>query len=305
MNKSQRIHLDINSENIDKHLKVKLEQNVDSLEFLTMNIDTKDVYQDFNADYGVLVGRVIANDGIGIPNAKISVFLPLADEDANDSEIVSFYPYKTPRDKNNQGKRYNLLPRVAKTDPLTNITSPKQPFGSFPIKEEIVTNETFLNVYKKYYKYTALTNDFGDYMIFGVPVGVQTIHLSVDITDIGKYSMTPASMVTNLGYSANLFTDDGSKIKESSDLNDLPNVETQEISVDIVPFWGDSENFIIGITQQNFRIRSTLKNTFTIFGSVFTDGDFAMWGEDYQNAEETYILYHMMDDGITNAEEYS
>jgi hypothetical protein len=283
MNKSQRIHLDVNSIDADKHIKIKLEQNVDSLEFLTMSIDTKDVYQDFNADYGVLVGRVIANGGIGIPNARVSIFIPLSDEDATDSEIASIYPYKTPRDKNGEGKRYNLLPRVAKKDPATGISSPKQPFGSFPIKEEVVTNVSFLNVYKKYYKYTALTNQAGDYMIFGVPVGTQTVHLSVDITDIGEFSMTPAAMVTNLGYSPNLFTDNNSKIKPSNDLNDLPHIETQEISVDIIPFWGDDEIFEIGITRQDFRIRSVLANTFVIFGSVFTDGDGAMWGDEKGN----------------------
>lgn len=296
MNKSQRIYLDVNNPvNTDKYFKVKLEQDVNTLEFLTMSINTNDVYRDFNADYGILVGRVIANDGIGIPNAKISIFIPLTDEDAEDNEIASIYPYKSPRDKNNDGKRYNLLPRVAKKDPLTNIISPKQPFGSFPIKEELVTNVPFLNVYKKYYKYTAVSNQYGDYMIYGVPVGTQTVHLSVDITDIGEYSMTPASMVKNLGYSENLFTDDGSRIKESSDLNDLPNIETQEISVDVVPFWGDVTNFEIGITRQDFRIRSTLKKTFTIFGSAFTDGYNAMWGNDYSNAEQTYILYNMSD----------
>ncbi len=304
MNRSQRIHLDVNSENVDKHVKVKLEQNVDTLEFLTMSIDTKDVYQDFNADYGVLVGRVNANDGVGIPNARISVFIPLADDDANDGDVVSLYPYKTPRDKNNQGRRYNLLPRVSKKDPITGVISPKQPFGSFPIKEEVVTNENFLNVYKKYYKYTALTNSTGDYMIFGIPTGTQTIHLSVDITDIGKYSMTPASMVKNLGYSANLFTEDGSKIKESSDLNDLPNIETQEITVDVIPFWGDTENFTIGITRQDFRIRSTLSNTFVIFGSVFTDADKAIWSNNQDpDRDKIWTLYEMSnEDGNTSQE---
>ena len=52
--------------------------------------------------------------------------------------------------------------------------------------------------------------------------------MSVDITDIGKYSMTPASMV-QLGYPANLFTQTCNKIKPSNDLTDLPNIETQEI----------------------------------------------------------------------------
>ena len=293
MNKSQRVYFDTGNTGNDKFIKVRLEQNVETLEFLSMSLTTEEVYQSFNADYGVLVGRVLANGGIGIPNARISIFIPLSDIDAEDGEISGIYPYKTPRDKNAQGKRYNLLPRVAKVDPNTGIITPKQPFGSFPIKEEILTNEPFLNVYKKYYKYTALTNDSGDYMIFGVPTGTQTVHLSVDITDIGEYSMTPAAMVTNLGYSPNLFTDNNSRIKPSSDLNDLPNIETQEISVNVIPFWGDTVNFEIGITRQDFRIRSVLKNTFVIFGSVFTDGYQKMWGNDYNNEEYIRNLYNM------------
>ena len=299
MNKSQRIPIDPNTPTADNHIIVKLDQDVDTLEFLSMNLGINDVYPDFNANYGVLVGRVTANGGVGISNAKISVFIPLDSVDANISEIVSVYPYVNPSDKNNDGKRYNLLPRVAQIDPNTGVSSPKQPFGSFPIKPELVTNLEFLDVYKKYYKYTALTNNAGDYMIFGAPVGTQTVHLSVDITDIGQYSMTPAAMVTNLGYSPNLFTDSGSKIKPSNDLDDLPNIETQEISVDIVPFWGDATNFTIGITRQDFRIRATLVNTFTIFGSSFTDGSDAMWGENYDSTRELDELFRAREDANT------
>jgi hypothetical protein len=293
MNKSQRIELITGTTTTDKHIIVRLEQNVDTLEFMSLNISTKDAYQDFNSDYGVLIGRVIANGGVGIPNAKISIFIPLTDTDAEDGTITSIYPYKTPRDKNAQGKRYNLLPRVSVYDQVSGVYSPKQPFGSFPIKPEIVANQYFLDVYKKYYKYTAVTNDAGDYMIFGVPIGTQTVHLSIDITDIGKYSMNPASMVTNLGYSPNLFTENNSKIKPSDDLSDLPNIETQEISVNIIPFWGDTTNFIIGITRQDFRIRATLVNTFIIFGSTFTDDSNAMWGMtafDDRKIDELYTM---------------
>ena len=303
MNKSQRIYLstgNTGNDFEDKYIKVKLEQDVETLEFMSLKIGTADIYQNFNADYGVLVGRVVANGGIGIQNAKISIFIPLTDEDAENSDIYNIYPYKNPRDKNNEGKRYNLLPRVGVKDIKTGVVSPKQPFGSFPIKEEILGNEPFLNVYKKYYKYTALTNSAGDYMIFGVPVGTQTVHLSCDITDIGKYSMTPAAMVTNLGYSPNLFSDGGNRIKESSDLNDLPHIETQEISVDIRPFWGDVENFEIGITRQDFRIRSVLKNTFVIFGSAFTDGDNSMWGNNEKDGKDIFELYKLRGDTNIN-----
>ncbi|HPC09691.1 MAG TPA: hypothetical protein PLN85_01300 [archaeon] len=287
MNKSQRIFFNINDpSNNDKFIKVKLEQKVKTLEFMSLKFKTEDAYKNFNSDYGILVGRVIANDNVGIPNAKISIFIPLNEEDKNNDEIYSIYPYETPRDLNNEGKRYNLLPRVSELDQEKNIYKPKQPFGSFPIKPELVTNEVLFNVYKKYYKYTAVTNKSGDYMIFGVPTGTQTVHMSVDITDIGEFSMTPAAMVVNLGYSPNLFTDNNTKIKESSNLDDLPHIETQEINVDIIPFWGDKENFEIGITRQDFKIKATISGQFTIFGSAFTDDYESRWANNYQNKDE-------------------
>lgn len=294
MNISKRIYLNSGATtNVinDKYIQIKLEQNVKTIEVLSMKIGTEDVYQNVNADYGVLVGRVIANGGVGIPNAKISIFIPLTDDDANDSEIYSVYPYKTPRDKNLEGKRYNLLPRVSQYDFTTKTFKPRQPFGSMFTKPELMVNDVFMRVYKKYYKYTALTNKTGDYMIYGVPVGTHTVHMSVDITDIGEYSMNPASMVTNLGYSPNLFTDNNTRIKESNDIDDLPHIETQEISVDIRPFWGDRKNFEIGITRQDFRIRANIVSQFTIFGSVFTDGEEVYWGGETNS--EKYAIKQM------------
>jgi len=294
MNISKRIYFNSGvTTNIinDKFIQIKLEQNVKTIEVLSMKIGTEDIYQNLNSDYGVLVGRVIANGGVGIPNAKISIFIPL-DDDINDSEIYSVYPYKSPRDKNLEGKRYNLLPRVSQFDFSTKTFKPRQPFGSMFIEPELMVNDIFMKVYKKYYKYTAITNKSGDYMIFGVPVGTHTVHMSVDITDIGEYSMNPASMVTNLGYSPNLFTDNNTRIKESNDIDDLPHIETQEISVDIRPFWGDKNNFEIGITRQDFRIRANIASQFTIFGSVFTDGENSRWCDNYEGDDDNDDDFH-------------
>lgn len=277
-NKSYRIKTTAGGS--DKYLKVKLEQETDLVEILSLKITQKDIYGSFNADFGVLVGRVIANGGIGVPNAKISIFIPITDEDKTNSEIWSVYPYTNPRDKNADGVRYNLLPRVAVNNPFNTAGqfSPAVPVGTFPTKEEIITNETFLEVYKKYYKYTTVTNTSGDYMIYGVPVGLHTVHMSVDVTDIGDYSMTPGTMVSQLGYSPVLF--ENNKVKFSTDLDTIPNIETQNISVDIRPFWGDRENFEIGITRQDFKIRATLVSSVTVFGAGFTDHEYAAWGRE-------------------------
>ena len=280
MNRTQIINTSIDQVNDNQYIPVRLEQNVDVLEVLTLNLKTKDIYRNFNSDYGVLIGRVIANEGIGVPNVKVSIFIPLSEEDETNEDILSIYPYKTPRDVNNEGKRYNLLPRVSEYDNIVKSYKPNQPFGSFPTKPEIVTNRTFLNVYKKYYKFTTVTNENGDYMIFGAPVGLHTVHISVDITDIGKYSMSPKSMVKFLGYPDSYFLDNSTKIKPSIDLDDLPNIETQEIDVNIRPFWGDKENFEIGLTKQDFRIRAEIVNSFIICGSAFSDADGTTWGRD-------------------------
>lgn len=277
-NKSVRIRTTVGG--TDKYLTTKLENDVDFFEILSLKISQKDIYGTFNSDYGVIVGRVVANGGIGIPNAKISVFIPLSEEDAANSEITAIYPYTSPRDKNLDGVKYNLLPRIAVNNPflIVGAYAPAVPVGTFPTKEEFTTNPTYLEVYQKYYKYTTVTNQSGDYMIFGAPVGIQTVHMSVDITDIGQYSMTPATMVSQLGYAEQLFN--GNKIKFTTDLDNIPSVDIQNVSVDVRPFWGDSDNFEIGITRQDFKIKATLVTSVTVFGAGFTDNYDAVWGLD-------------------------
>jgi len=66
---------------VDKNINIALEQDYDFLEILSLKISQQDLYQSFCADYGVLVGRVIANEGFGVPNAKVSVFIPISNED--------------------------------------------------------------------------------------------------------------------------------------------------------------------------------------------------------------------------------
>jgi hypothetical protein len=228
---------------LSKNISVKLEQEFDTLDFLSLQITQQEAYRNFCSDYGVVAGRVIANDGFGIGNAKVSIFIPLTDEDAEDPVISQLYPYTTPIDQNEDGVRYNLLPRVGKrffvrvkimndsngnerepnevTDAYS-ITSlgtfvtgssweeipslgqsgpggfsiyqrevignsgPETPVGTLPTKFETLDDDTFLEVYEKYYKLSTRTNASGDYMIFGVPTGTKTVHMDVDLSDTGS-----------------------------------------------------------------------------------------------------------------------
>jgi hypothetical protein len=45
-------------------------------------------------------------------------------------------------------------------------------------------DESYIEVYDKYYRSTGTTNESGDFMIFGVPVGTQTIVMGMLIFQI-------------------------------------------------------------------------------------------------------------------------
>ena len=247
---------------VDQNIMVELNQDFDFLEILSIKISQQDIYQSFCADYGVLVGRVISNRGFGIPNAKISVFIPITSEDQRDELITQLYPYKVVTSKNEGGYRYNLF--------LSETTcSINQPIGTFPTKEEVLTDDIQLEIFDKYYKYTTKTNNAGDYIIFGVPTGEQTIHLDVDLSDIGLLSVRPYDLIER-GFSEKLF-DGYTRFKASDNLDELPQVKTQSKGVNVVPFWGDTEICNFGITRVDFDTGLEITPTAIFMGSVFTD----------------------------------
>ena len=73
----------------DKYLKVKLDQDFDFIEILSLRISQDEAYTKFCSDYGTIVGRVIINSGFGVPNAKVSIFIPLSSDDEANKPIIA------------------------------------------------------------------------------------------------------------------------------------------------------------------------------------------------------------------------
>lgn len=258
-NKSVRIRTEPGQ---DKNINVELNQDFDFLEILSLKISQDDLYNTFCASYGVVVGRVIANGGFGVPNAKVSVFIPISSEDEKNDLIKELYPYKLTSSVNNEGYRYNLF--------LNDVTcSINTSIGSFPKKSDVISNDIQLEIFEKYYKYTTRTNEAGDYIIFGVPTGQQVIHTDVDLSDIGILSMRPYELIDQ-GFSEKLF-ESKSRFRSSSNLEDLPQVKSQDKGVDVIPFWGDTDRCDFGITRVDFSISTEITPSSIFMGSVFTD----------------------------------
>jgi hypothetical protein len=262
MPKSYRIRTQVG---VDKYINVKLDQDFDFLEILSLKINQSDLYTKVCSDYGVVVGRVIVNGGFGLPNAKVSIFIPLSSEDELNPTISELYPYKTLSDNNELGYRYNLLPH----DPSYSVHSAT---GTFPNREEVLIDQTYIEVYDKYYKYTVKTNDSGDYMIFGVPIGAQTVFMDVDLSDIGCFSLTPQDLI-NAGQATQTQVN-GSTFKSSSNLSELPQIKTVNRNVDISPLWGQEDICQIGITRVDFDLTNeanvTINPTAIFIGSLIS-----------------------------------
>ena len=135
----------------DNYIRVKLDQDFNQLKILSLSIDQEDLYRSFNANYGVVAGRIDINNGFGLKNAKVSIFIPLDDIDKQNDVKKEIYPYESITTRNSNGVRYNLLPRKQQHIDHT-------PTGTFPDKRQILDSPTMVEVYDKYYKFTTTTN---------------------------------------------------------------------------------------------------------------------------------------------------
>lgn len=257
--KSFRIRTDIGK---DKVVKLNITQEYDFLEILSLQINQSDTYKLHTSDYGIVVGRVLANDGFGVPNAKVSIFIPLSDEDAKRSDILNIYPYSTIYSKDSNGRRYNLLPDES-TDECYKIV------GTFPNKRKVLDDAVQLEVFEKYWKYTTVTNNAGDYMIYGVPTGQQQVHVDIDLSDIGVLSQKPIDMQYK-GYNATQF-ENARQFKDGTNLDNLSQIISQNNSVHVYPFWGDSEAGEIAITRCDINVAYKFEPTCVFIGSIITD----------------------------------
>lgn len=249
----------------DQKITINLEQNFDLLEILSLKLTQKDVYSSLCSDYGVVCGRISINNGLGVPNARISIFIPLSENDEDDPVISALYPFKTVTDRNEEGFRYNLLPDRKQH-------GGHEPTGSFPDQLDILSREEILEVYEKYYKFTVKTNNSGDFMIWGVPIGEQTIHIDVDFSDIGCFSLRPDDFLRK-GYGVDSFKSTY-EFKSSSDIDSLPQIGTYNKSIEVYPFWGSEDLCEIGITRVDYDLSSTgviIEPKALIIGGTFTD----------------------------------
>lgn len=262
MPNSYRIRTDVGT---NKVLQVNLDQDFDKLEILSMSIFPNDVYTRSCANFGVICGRVFANRGLGLVNARVSVFIPISEEDELNPIISTLYPYRSFEDFNEDGYKYNLLP-------YSQSYSGHVPVGTFPDRLDALVNQSVVEVYDKYYKFTAKTNDAGDFMIFGVPVGQHELFMQVDLSDIGEFSLAPQDLI-RMGRAVESQVN-GTRFKFSENYSELPQIVTLTKTIQVAPFYGEEGVCQHYIVRADFDLTTEssieLKPTAVFIGSLIS-----------------------------------
>jgi hypothetical protein len=265
MGQSYRIRTQLG---INKSINIQLDQEFEFLEILSLKLQQEDVYTKSCAQYGVVVGRVTANNGFGLPNARVSIFIPIESVDESNPIVSSIYPYKSPNDKNEDGYRYNLLP-------YEQSYSSHAATGTLPTRLDALTGSTAIEIYDKYYKFSVKTNESGDYMIMGVPQGQHTLVMDVDLSDIGEFSLTPQDLIRmGLATEAQVA---GNRFRSSNDLNSLPQIINIVKDLEVSPLWGDPELCDIAVNRVDFDLRDDanvdIQPTAVFMGSIYSTAD--------------------------------
>ena len=266
-NKTYRVKINEGEEYAD--ISLNLNQDIDMFEMLSLKVNKENFYKLETSNYGCIVGRVLANDAIGIPNVKLSIFIAADEETKADSVLSYLYPYSSPSSTDNENIRYNLLTDEQISECFTSV-------GTFPSKRLVLDDSNVFEIYDKYYKFTTTTNSAGDYMIFGVPLGTQQLHIDVDLSDIGDLlSQSPRDFIFK-GYDVNEF-ESPSKFKKSTSLDSLPQIFSQNESVYVYPFWGDpsvmgeEDSNGVRITRKDINLNYKFEPTCVFMGSLITD----------------------------------
>ena len=265
-NKSYRIKANVSN---DTYVDVNLTQDIEVFEILSLKITSENFYKLHTADYGCIAGRVLANGNVGIPNAKVSVFIEADEETKADAVLSYLYPYNSVYTKNSEGIRYNLLTEE-------KLTACHQNVGTFPSKRLVLDDNNVLEIFDKYYKFTTVTNASGDYMIFGVPTGSQTLHMDLDISDIGDLLSQKPRDLQYKGYNKTSF-ENANMFKNDKSLDSLAQIFTQTESVYVYPFWGEKDEMGeansngVRITRKDIDVDYKFEPTCVFIGSIVSD----------------------------------
>lgn len=229
----------------DYYLNVKINRSVDTLDTLNVyNVPYNDGTK-FTNDTGVLYGKIEAiqvllddsgnNLRIPIKNASIGIFNP-SDE----------FPYVGSVDQNSNRIRLNLFENIQTNNLLQSYGS----FQSFLTDVKNSPKDYENDTIPAKYKYTTVTNDYGEFVLHGIPIGQQTLMVEIDLL---KQGLEPEEVALNFFPYSTL---------DEPNVSNIPHLYFNQFPVNIVPSWGEIQT---GYTEIDLAVVLDLRKWITYY----------------------------------------
>lgn len=232
----------------DYFLNIKINKSTGVLDTLNIyNVPVNDS-PTFSNNTGVLFGKLEAlqvltdENGnklrIPIRNAVVALFNP-------SEELPSIGSV----DEEGNRVQLNLYENLPTTNGVANIKSYAS-FQSYLTDYNFSPRDIQNDKIPKKYKYSTVTNEFGEFVLQNIPTGSQTLMVEVDLL---KQGLEPEEVALNFfPYPTN----------DEPNISTVPHLYFNQFPVNIVPSWGD---FQTGYTQIDLSIALDLRKWITYF----------------------------------------
>ena len=198
---------------------------------------------------GVLFGKLESIQKINDENGN-KLRIPLANVPVAIFKTTEEFPDISSTDEDGNRIVLNLKENSKESEYFNNET--------YEFAQQFLTStEQIKNVPEKY-RYTALTNEKGEFIIYDVPVGAQTFMLEIDLLKQGLTKDEVA--LNNFPY----------QTTENPNVDSVPHLFFRQFTINVVPSWGDLQS---GYTQLNITVPIDLRKWTTYIFPPVAFGD--------------------------------
>lgn len=225
----------------DMHINISLNRSFDNLDTLNIYNNPINEYPDQNATTGVLFGRLTAIQNIFDENGK-KIQIPLKNTIVGIFNPSEQYPLTTSVNEDGNRIALNLKENIALN--LNNNYNPYFDKDSFLFDYGFLKDTSTLSNIPDMYKYTAITNENGEFILHNVPTGEQTFMYEVNLLKQG---------LTSDEVALNFFS---YPTEDNPIIDKIPHYFFRQIPVNIIPAWGSNQT---GYTELNIKVNIDLR----------------------------------------------
>ena len=231
----------------DVFLNVVLNRSFDALSTMSVYNTMLNSYPTMQSQTGVVFGRLEAVQQVVNPDTGLNYRIPLRDVPIGIFNPSSDFPQTTSVDGNGNRLALNYQPILSGSPfEYTSYFNTQ----SLNFDDKFLQDVSTITSVPDQCKYVTKTNQNGEFIIYDVPIGSQTVMFDVDLLKQG---------LTKDEVALNFFPYPTS---DSPNIDSVPHFFFRQLPISVVPTWGDIQT---GYTELNFSVNLDLKKWATFY----------------------------------------